>query len=122
MFDSFEEAFAWPILLLALGTMVVLQVLRKVVPQINTTPALRRFVVLYPFVICVPLSLIPAFPIASDTVSRILVGLWAAFFSKIVYEIIRKVVLARGIEIPKTPAAIIDKENPPREEKPEDES
>lgn len=103
---SFDQLFAWPILLLALGAMIIIYVVRRVVPQIDKSKLARRLMPLYPIAICVPVSLIPQFPLAEDWVSRVLTGLWAAFLSQFAYQLIRKVLAGKGINIPADPMKV----------------
>lgn len=103
---SFDEMFALPIMLLALGAMIIIYVLRRVVPKIDQNKVAKRLMPLYPMVICIPVALIPQFPLADDPVSRILMGLWAAFLSQFAYQLVRKVLAGKGINIPADPMKV----------------
>jgi hypothetical protein len=92
------------IALMAIGAWFVVWVLQKVFPVFNTNYWLRKFKPLYAVVLCQGFVWIPgAIADSAGWGERILVGFWCGFLASFGYQIAKRVLEPRGINLPDDP-------------------
>lgn len=103
------------VILIATAAWFILWVMRRVWKGIDTNHWVSRYKPLYPALLCQGFVWIPgALPVEQDpTIGyRILIALWCGFLASIGYQIVKRVLLPRGIELPDKPEELLPSPDP----------
>jgi hypothetical protein len=114
------------VVLISAGAWFILWVLRKIWKGMDKNKWVSRFKPLYPAVLCQGFVWIPGAlpPEPEPTIGgRILMGLWCGFLASIGYQLIKRFLGQRGIELPDKPEELLpqtDKEDDKQEDDADD--
>ena len=110
------------IVLMSVAAWFVVFVVQKVFPAINTNHWAKQLKPLYPAILCQGFVWIPG-AVEDGTAwgARILIGLWCGFLASIGYQLVKRLVSARGVELPDDPNQLIPGGTPKPEMKPAEE-
>lgn len=98
------------VILISTAAWFILWTLRRVWKKIDTNFWLSRYKPLYPALLCQAFVWIPgALPAEQDpTIGyRILIALWCGFLASIGYQIVKRVLLPRGVDLPDNPQDLL---------------
>jgi len=98
------------VVLIAVGAWFVLWVLRKVWKGMDSNKVVKRLKPLYPAVLCQGIVWIPgALPAEPEPTvgSRILMALWCGFLASIGYQLLKRFLGQKGIELPDKPEDLL---------------
>ena len=91
------------VILISTSAWFILWALRKVWKGIDTNFWISRYKPIYPALICQAFVWIPgALPVQDVPTAgyRVLMGFWCGFLASIGYQLVKRVLLPRGIELP----------------------
>ena len=98
------------VILISAAAWFILWTLRKILKGIDTNHWVSRYKPLYPAFICQAFVWIPgALPAQQDpTIGyRILLGFWCGLLASTGYQVVKRVLLPRGIELPDKPEELL---------------
>ena len=115
------------VVLIAVGAWFILWVLRKVWKGMDSNKIVKRLKPLYPAVLCQGIVWIPgALPAEPEPTvgSRILMALWCGFLASIGYQLLKRFLGQKGIELPDKPEDLLpssdSEDNQPEAEEDDD--
>lgn len=95
------------VVLMAIGAWFIVWVVQKVFPVFNTNRWLKKFKPLYAVALCQGFVWIPgALADGASLGERILVGFWCGFLASFGYQIAKRVLEPKGINLPENPDAL----------------
>lgn len=112
------------VVLMAAGAWFLLWVLRKVWKGMDRIEWVKRFKPLYPAIICQGFVWIPgAMPPETEPSigSRIMIALWCGFLASIGYQLIKRFLGQKGIELPDKPEELFPQSDKEEDKRPEGE-
>ena len=111
------------IVLMSIAAWFVLWAIRRMWKSMDDIEWVRRLKPLYPTVLCQGFVWIPGILPDSTTGERILMAIWAGILASIGYQMIRRIVVRVGVELPQDPNQLVDNvktEDPEDDEDDED--
>lgn len=103
------------VVLISTAAWFILWVLRKVWKGMDTIKLVHRFKPLYPALLCQGFVWIPGTLPAESAPTigyRILIGLWCGFLASIGYQLIKRFLQPRGIDLPDKPEELLPSPDP----------
>jgi hypothetical protein len=96
------------VILMAVAAWFVLWAIRRLWKTMDDNVWVRRFKPLYPTFICQGFIWIPGILPDSTVGERVLMAVWAGILASIGYQIIRRIVVRVGVQLPDDPNELVD--------------